>query len=176
MNNCIKELFANRVRDFRLPRYSELPNVGLYLEQVTKYVNGILSPLGLPELTSSMISNYVKKGLVDSPVKKQYFPEHLAYILFVGVGKSVMSIDDISYIYSLQKELYSCDVAYDYFCMEFENILAYTAGIKESTDNVGVTNTELKTVLRNVIICVANLLFVTNSLEEFRKNEEKDSI
>ncbi len=172
MKNDVKGLFVQAVRDFRLPRYSELPKVGLYLEQVTKYVNGILSPLGIPELTSSMISNYVKKGVVDSPVKKLYYPEHIAYILFVGVGKSVMSIDDISYIYTLQKSIYSCGVAYDYFCMEFENMLAYTAGIKNTVDNVGVTNTELKTVLRNVIICVTNLLFVENSLREFRKREE----
>ncbi len=172
MNNDVKGLFEQKVRDFRLPRYSELPKVGLYLEQVTKYVNGILTPLGIPELTSSMISNYVKKGVVDSPVKKQYYPEHIAYILFVGMGKSVMSIDDISYIYTLQKGVYSCDVAYDYFCMEFENMLAYTAGIKDTVDTVGVTNTELKTVLRNVIICVTNLLFVENSLREFRKREE----
>ena len=172
MKNDIKSLFAQKVGDFRLPRYNELPNVGLYLEQVTKYVNGILSPLGIAELTSSMISNYVKKGVVDSPVKKLYYPEHLAYILFVGVGKSVMSIDDISYIYTLQKSIYSCDVAYDYFCTEFENMLVYTSGIKDTVDNVGTTDTELKTVLRNVIICVADLLFVESSLREFRKREE----
>ena len=97
----------------------------------------------------------------------------MAYILFVGVGKSVMAIDDISYIYSLQKSIYSCSVAYDYFCDEFENMLAYTAGIKESVDSVGVTDTELKTVLRNVIICVTNLLFVESSLEEFKRRENE---
>ena len=172
MKNEIKGLFASKVRDFRLPRYSELPNVGLYLEQVTKYANGILEPLGIPALTPSMISNYVKKGVVESPVRKLYYPEHLAYILFVGVGKSVMSIDDISYIYELQKSIYSCNVAYDYFCEEFENMLAYTAGIKSAVDNVGVTDTELKTALRSVIICVTNLLFVESSIEEFRNREE----
>ena len=169
----LRSLFAQRVGDFRLPRYSELPKVGLYLEQVTKYVNGILAPLGIAELTSSMISNYVKKGVVDSPVKKQYFPEHLAYILFVGVGKSVMAIDDISYIYSLQKSIYSCSTAYDYFCDEFENMLRYTAGLKETVDSVGATDTELKTALRSVIICVTNLLFVESSLEEFKNRENK---
>ncbi|MBE6588010.1 MAG: DUF1836 domain-containing protein [Ruminococcaceae bacterium] len=172
MNNDIKSVFAQKVGDFRFPRYSELPNVGLYLEQITKYTNGILAPLGVAELTPSMISNYVKKGLVDSPVKKLYYAEHLAYILFVGVVKSVMAIDDISYLYSLQKTIYPCDVAYDYFCMEFENMLACIAGIKEKADDVGVTSTELKTALRSVIICAANHVFVSNSLAEFRKKEE----
>ena len=45
-------------RDFRMPRYDELPNVGLYLEQTVKYINECLSPLNIP-VTSSMISNYV---------------------------------------------------------------------------------------------------------------------
>ena len=73
MENNIKSQFAEKVRDFRLPVYAELPNMGLYLEQVTKYINGQLSPLGFPEVTSSMISNYVKKGVVSAPVRKHTF-------------------------------------------------------------------------------------------------------
>lgn len=169
MKNDITSSFATKVRDFRLPRYCELPKVGLYLEQVTKYINGILAPLGISEMTPSMISNYVKKGVIDSPVKKQYFPEHIAYLLFVGVGKSVVAIDDIADIYRIQKDIYSCDVAYDYFCTEFENMLMYIAGVKNEIDNVGTTNTELKTMFRSVIICASHLIFVTNSLSEFRE-------
>lgn len=55
---------------FRLPRYAQIPDVGLYLEQVVRYVNTHLAPLGEPELTSSMVSNYVKQGLISSPIKK----------------------------------------------------------------------------------------------------------
>ena len=44
----------NAVEKFRLPRYSEIPSVGLYLEQTTKYINSLLSPLGF-EITGSMI-------------------------------------------------------------------------------------------------------------------------
>lgn len=172
MKNDIKSRFAKKVQNFRLPRYSELPDVGLYLEQVTKYINTVLSPLGFAEMTSSMISNYVKKGVIDSPVKKLYYSEHIAYLIFVGVGKSVMSIDDISEIYSMQKTVYPCDMAYDYFCMEFENVLMHIAGLKEKLDNVGVTNTDLKTLLRSVIISASNLIFVMNSLEEYRNGAE----
>ena len=59
------------VENFRPPRYNEIPNVGLYLEQATKYVCEYLEPLGEYTLTPSMISNYVKKGLIANPVKKQ---------------------------------------------------------------------------------------------------------
>lgn len=171
MKNDIKGLFAEKVRDFRLPAYSELPNTGLYLEQVTKYINGLISPLGFAHLTSSMISNYVKKGVIDSPVRKQYYAEHIAYLIFVGMGKNVVSIDEIAYIYGLQKVVYPCDVAYDYFCSELLNMLMYNAGLKDEIENVGTTDTELKLMLRSVIICLSHLIFVSNSIEEFKKRE-----
>ena len=40
----IKQQLAESIRNFRLPRYSEIPNVGLYLEQAAKYVCEYLEP------------------------------------------------------------------------------------------------------------------------------------
>ena len=34
-----EEIMAQDLIDFKLPRYQELPNVGLYLEQTTNYLN-----------------------------------------------------------------------------------------------------------------------------------------
>ena len=47
----LKRQMAESVRGFRLPRYAEIPTVGLYLEQTIKYINGFLAPLGCLELT-----------------------------------------------------------------------------------------------------------------------------
>ena len=80
---------------FSLPDYNQIPNVGLYLEQVTKYLNEYLEPLGCTPLTGSMISNYVKKGLVKNPVKKQYDREHIARLLVIAVSKTVLSLEEI---------------------------------------------------------------------------------
>ena len=51
-------------RDYRMPRYKEIPNVGLYLEQTVKYINECLAPIEI-SITPSMLSNYVKKGYID---------------------------------------------------------------------------------------------------------------
>ena len=80
------------IEGFRLPRYAQIPDVGLYLEQVVRYVNTHLAPLGEPELTSSMVSNYVKQGLISSPIKKSYTAEHLARLLFIAVVKPVVPL------------------------------------------------------------------------------------
>ena len=68
MKESIKEKLAEPIRNFRLPRYRELPDVGLYLEQVVRYVNRYMILDG-NELTASMVSNYVKQKLIPGPVK-----------------------------------------------------------------------------------------------------------
>jgi len=49
----------------------------LYLEQVVRYVNAYLAPLGEPELSPSMVSNYVKQRLIPAPQKKVYTAERM---------------------------------------------------------------------------------------------------
>ena len=61
MNQNLTAEISHSIQEFRFPKYEEIPDVGLFLEQVTKYVSGFLEPLGdTITITSSMISNYVK--------------------------------------------------------------------------------------------------------------------
>lgn len=171
MLDVIKCRLGVSLADYRLPRYSELPNVGLYLEQVAKYINGYLQPIGCAEITTSMISNYVKKGYVPSPAKKQYYADHIAHLMFVSLAKNVLSLDNIRLLFEMQRKEYSVPVAYDYFCMEFENMLFYVFGIKKEPDaNIGVTNTELKDFLRNIIISVSHSVYLGACFHEISIN------
>ena len=52
-----------QISEFRMPRYREIPDVGLYLDQTVKYMNRYLAPLGCMEITTSMVSNYVRRGI-----------------------------------------------------------------------------------------------------------------
>ena len=103
MNRIEKTLLIESIKDFNLPEYNEIPNVGLYLEQTAKYINEYLKPIQDSPITGSMISNYVKKGLVSNPIKKQYSREQIAYLFFISVAKSVISMDDIKLLLNLQK-------------------------------------------------------------------------
>ena len=104
------------IEQFRMPRYREIPDVGLYLDQTVKYINRFLTPLGCMEITSSMVSNYVKKGYISNPVKKQYDAEQIAYLFFISVAKSVLSMDNIARLFSMQKRMYDAETAYYFFC------------------------------------------------------------
>lgn len=101
-----------------LPAYDQIPNVGLYLEQVTKFLNEYLEPMGCAPITGSMISNYVKKGLVKNPVKKQYDREHIAVLLMIAVVKTVLSLEEVQQLLDARKEL-PAEQAYADFCRAF---------------------------------------------------------
>ena len=160
-----KQRLSDSVRDIRMPRYEEIPSVGLYLEQTAKYISEFLAPLQENAITSSMISNYVKKGLLVSPVKKQYSREQIAYLMFIALAKNVLSLDDLTRFIHLQQRTYTAQTAYDYFCAELENILQYVFGLKESLDTVGVDSTDEKFMLRATIITLAHKIYLEKCFE-----------
>ena len=156
----------DELKDLHLPAYRELPPIGLYLEQAVRYINSYLMPFGFSELTTSMVSNYVKLGLIDPPVKKQYQAEQLAYLFFVAVAKNVVSMDNIKALLQMQKATYPTAIAYDYFCDELKNMVCYVFGLKDRIDEVGTRNSEEKTIFRSIIIAVSHILYVQHQLEE----------
>ena len=160
------------VRAFRLPLYHEIPDVGLYLEQVTKYINDCLAPLMQAEMTGSMISNYVKKGLVGRPVRKQYSREQIAYLMYIAVVKSVLSMEDIRLMVSIQQKTYASDTAYNYFCMELRNVLDFVFEHKGELWDIGSERTDEKTMLRNTIITVAHKAYLSKLFAALRAQAE----
>lgn len=160
------------ITEFNLPRYNDIPNVGLYLEQVVKYISEYLDPLESFSITASMVSNYVKKGLLENPVKKQYDREQIAHIFFIAVAKNVLSMEDIRLLFEMQRKTYEPRRAYDYFCSEFENLLQYVFGLKEQPDNIGTDSNDTKTMLRNTIIAVAYKVYLDKYLSALHSEEK----
>jgi len=172
MNIAMKKQIAEKIKTFRLPEYRELPNVGLYLDQVTKYINSFLAPLGCMEITPSMVSNYVKKGVIDSPVKKLYYAEQIGYLFFVSIAKHVLTIENIIQLLAKQREFYDSETAYNYFCMELQNVLWYICGLKEEMEQIGsVKNSEVKMIFRSIIISASHIIFLSNCFDELNKIE-----
>jgi len=95
MDENMRSRLAESVRSFHIPRLGEIPDVGLYLEQVTRYVNQSITGCGLSPITASMVSNYVKQKIIPGPEKKAYGAESIAYLIFVSCIKSVVAMDDI---------------------------------------------------------------------------------
>ena len=118
---------ATEIIGFRLPRYHELPAIDLYMDQVIVAIESSLRPLfptgEKPFLTSTMISNYVKQGIVSHPVRKRYTTKHVAYLIVVCLLKQVFTMNQICDLIQVQIDSYPIDEAYDYFCEETEKAL-----------------------------------------------------
>lgn len=166
-----KQRIAASLQDFRLPRYQEIPNMGLYLEQATKYVREYLAPLGEYSLTPSMISNYVKKGLIDNPVKKFYYRDHIAYLFFIAVAKSVLSLDALTGFIKVQQQTYPLHKAYDYFVAEFENLLQFTFELKDTIEITGEDNSDEKRLLYTCIVAAVQKVYLEKCLEAIANEE-----
>lgn len=165
MNQATKQRIADSFRDFHLPRYQEIPDVGLYLEQAAKYIGNCLSPLGETALTGSMISNYVKKGLISNPVKKQYSRDQIAYLIFIAVTKSVLSLDGLAVFLRLQQQTYPLQKAYDCFVQEFENLLLFTFELTDTADMFPETDSDEKRLLYTCIIAAVEKVYLEKYLE-----------
>ena len=86
-----------------LPAWDDLPAIPLYMDQVILYLGESLELFqreGSSLLTSSMINNYVKTGLIPHPDKKKYTKEHLAGLMAVCMLKQVLPIQDIKTLFS----------------------------------------------------------------------------
>ena len=172
MKQETKQQIRTSIADFRLPRYNEIPNVGLYLEQATKYVCEYLAPLGEFSLTPSMISNYVKKGLIANPVKKQYGRDHIAYLFFIAVAKSVLSLDALTGFIKLQQQTYTLPKAYDYFAEQFEGLLRFTFELDDTMEIVGEDNTDEKRLLYTCIVAAVQKVYLEQCLEAIATEED----
>ena len=168
MNEEYRRQLAEYVAGFHLPRYRELPDIGLHLEQVTRYVARYVP---IP-LTGSMVSNYVKQKLIPGPNKKSYSQESIAYLIFLSYIKTVMPLEDIRLMMELQKNSYELSVAYDYFCDELENLLQYICGLRETPARIGTTSTQEKELLRTALMSITYKIYLDQYLKLIREEKK----
>lgn len=91
-------------------RPEDIPNIDLYMDQVTTFMEQNLSHgRRLPDdkiLTKTMINNYTKNRLLPPPEKKKYSREHILTLIFVYYLKDFLSISDIAAILNPITEKY----------------------------------------------------------------------
>lgn len=98
MQNIINSILDSVARiDYIKP--DELPNINLYMDQVTTFMEEQLASSKRHEedkiLTKTMINNYAKNKLLPPPEKKRYSKEHILMLIFIYYFKNILSINDI---------------------------------------------------------------------------------
>lgn len=102
MADSTTDLYTRLLRELTKIDYvrpGEFPNIDLYMDQVTTFMNTHLSDSKLKSddkiLTKTMINNYAKNNLLPPPVKKKYSKEHMIVLIFIYYFKNILSISEI---------------------------------------------------------------------------------
>ena len=172
--------YLKEILDFHLPRFDELPNIDLYMDQVLSIIENSLSIFSSENeeniITKSMINNYVKQNVIEKPFKKRYKRFHVSYLIIISTLKRVLSISEISKIINNQD--YEVEEFYNMFCYELERSLKYTF-----VGEVDCDNTENKLIEDNIHnkILVASIRAFSNKvyvqkLIEFNEEEQKETL
>ncbi len=93
------QILMNRISDLDYIHSDDIPNIDLYMDQVTTFMEQHLAhSKRYPDdkvLTKTMINNYAKNDLLPPPVKKKYSREHMLVLIFIYYYKNLLSIGDI---------------------------------------------------------------------------------
>lgn len=86
----------DRMERERPTAWKDLPDIALYMDQLISYMPRQLIRFDEGNaLTSAMVNNYIKDGLVPRAEGKRYGPIHLGYLTAVVALKQVLSVRDI---------------------------------------------------------------------------------
>ena len=114
----------------RLPRWRELPDLELYLDQVLELTARYLEAwpaFDRKGLTASMVNNYVMMEALPKPVKKRYSRRHLAQLREICVLKSALPIASIHALLRREMPPGGEEAFFDGFCACFESAGAEAA-------------------------------------------------
>ena len=158
------------IEKIHIPRWEELPNVDLYMDQILTFINSSLSECikyGDDEeneknqiLTKTMINNYVKNSILEPPVKKKYSKTQCAKLFVICILKQVFSMNEISSLINIALESTDIVHAYNSFCSLFEEAVISIFEKKEFS-KVDTSN-EHRYLLKAVLLSCSYKIYVQN--------------
>lgn len=165
-----------------LPRWEELPDFDVYMDQLITLVNRYLFFLqeeNNPIITPAMVNNYVKLNLMPKPIKKKYQRIHIAYLIAITLLKQVITISQISDGIDLQVKTSGLKGAYNLFCEEIEEsihcvVVSFTSAQDPLLSFPHFTNENSATKLATIslitkLLCIQFLNRKNKSVKKDRK-------
>lgn len=89
--------WENYLQNYTLPEWKDLPDIGLYMDQVIALLSHYLDfiPSEKPSerpITPTTINNYVRLKVMPAPIKRKYHRVHIAYLIVIFTLKQSVSI------------------------------------------------------------------------------------
>ena len=150
------------VNNFHIPRWNELPNIDLYMDQVLNYIESCLKDYIKVEpnekiITKTMVNNYVKQNIIQPPVNKKYNRLHIAELFVICILKQVYSISEVKSLINLALEANSAENSYNRFCDYLTESLISTFNGTEYSEISTLTKEQY--LMKNVVQSFANKLY-----------------
>ncbi len=134
--------WKNFMKKYSLPSYDEIPNLGLYMDQVLTLMNEYLAPLRTADtadtaITAAIINNHVRLKVMPAPEKKKYLRLHIAYLIIICTLKQSMSISDIQKLIPRNLSDDEMRIVYtDYERSYKASVLFFINEVKDETDRI----------------------------------------
>ena len=166
-----------RMEQERPTPWEDLPDVALYMDQLISYMPRQLIRFDDgPSLTSAMVNNYIKDGLVPRAEGKRYGPTHLSYLTAVVALKQVLTVRDIGALMGAGRSLEKTPPEqYAYFRGALDQALNDTAqSIDPEADRSDMIRMALDFAVRsyaNQLACQRILHILQPQNEKKRKKE-----
>ena len=170
------------ISKFHIPRWEELPDINLFLEQVVTLINNHLTPYIFMNsdskdetdlLTKTMINNYVKHNIIEAPIKKQYTKSQVAKLFAICVLKQVYSMQDIKKLLKMALKS-DIQISYNKFCTLFEEALDCAYNKKDFIDTTS-TN-EYQYLLKTVLLYCSYKIYSKNIVEIEEKKKTSNHL
>ena len=163
-----------KIESLHLPRWDELPDIDLYLDQLVTLLDRYLSPYfeekKEPIITKTMINNYVKHDIIEAPVKKKYNRNHIASLFVICILKSIYSINNIASFLDLATSRFKMSYSYNKFCDLFEYAIRCVLMQEKIDFPEKVSDTER--LLQSVVQSVAYKIYVEKVFLSKKENED----
>ncbi len=127
---------------FDLPDWDSLPQLDLYMDQVTLLLNRYLSPMERygedKGITASIVNNYVRMKVMPPPVKKRYSRVHLAYLVIICTLKQSLSISCIQRMLPEDRSEEAVQALYTDFVRQYRTAVQFLCSLPRNGDQDGV--------------------------------------
>ena len=131
-----KDILIEKLETSLLPSWSEIPDLDLYMDQVLALLKRYLGSLSDSDdkgITSSMINNYVKQGVMPAPKKKRYTREHLVYLIMIYILKNALTMVQIRSLFNQELSNQSLEELYNAFCLQYKSTSSEAAARYKDT-------------------------------------------
>ena len=147
-----------RLRTQRPVPWEQLPDFALYMDQVLSYMDRQVIRFDEDDgLTSAMVNNYTKSGLVPRAEGKKCTREHLAYLTVICILKRVMSSREMDLALSAQlADRGDVSDGYEAFRSSLDKALGQISELMDQYDNGTVADAAVHFALLSYAAGVAS--------------------